>query len=145
MRGIFFIIIGIFSLFLISCENEIGRMNLEETNNQSITFELKKDKEVSIWTEIDIEYKNEPLFVYDFEFYKGEEFLMKGGTDPLTATNKRDEFKTIKDSVIHWKFYGKVEGSFIPKEDGQYTFKSTLVKNNPPDLKIHKMDIVFVE
>lgn len=143
MKKLFFLITV--SLFLFSCDEEIGRLDLTKNNTGEIEFELEKDREVKIWTDMDIEYKEKPLFVYDFEFYRGEEFLLKGGTDPLTTTNNKDEELTTKEGITHWKFYGKLEGNFIPKSDGVYTFKTTFIKNNKPDLKINKAEIVFVK
>jgi len=133
------------SFLLISCEKEIGRIDIDKNNPTKISFSLKKDREVKFFTDIDIEYKEKPLFVYDFEFYKGDEFLMKGGTDPLTTMNNKDELLETKNGITHWKFYGKLEGNFVPKVDGNYTFKITFVKNNHPDLKINKAEIVFVK
>ena len=140
----FIVIIGI-GLMLVSCEQEIGRLNLLDSNSAEITFELEKDRVVNLYTTMDIEYKEKPLFVYDFEFYKGEKYLLKGGTDPLITTNKKDELLTVKDGITHWKYYGKLDGNFIPKSDGVYTFKITFIKNNKPNLKINKAEIVFVK
>ena len=133
------------SFFLVACDKEIGR--IDHTNNTvgKIQLDLKKDKEVRIWTEIDIEYKGKPLFVYDFGFYKGNQFLLKGGTDPLVCINKKNESLITKNGITHWKFYGKLEGNFIPKEDTIFTFKTTFIKNKRPDLKINKAVIVFVK
>ncbi len=132
-------------LLLISCEQEIGRLDLTQKNSGEISFDLEKHREVKIWTRMDIEYLEKPLFVFDFEFYKGQEFLLKGGTDPLVTTNNKNESLITKDRITHWKFYGKLDGNFIPKEDGNYTFKITFIKNNHPDLKINKAEVVFVK
>lgn len=136
-------LIFIIAILFFSCENEIGRIDFTNKDKGEIQFDLEKDREVKIWTEIDIEYIEKPLFVYDFEFYKGDEFLLKGGTDPLVAMNKRDEVLTTEGGRSHWKFYGKIEGNFIAKEDGRYTFKTTFIKNKNPDLKINKIAVVF--
>lgn len=133
------------SVLLFSCEEEIGRLDLTQNNTGEIQFELEKDREVKFWTNIDIEYKEKPLFVYDFEFYKGDEYLLKGGSDPLVTMNNKDEVLTTKNGITHWKFYGKLDGNFVPKSDGKYTFKATFVRNNRPDLKINKAEIVFIK
>ena len=142
MRRVFFILI---SILLFSCEEEIGRLDLIQNKTVEIEFELEKDREVRFWTNIDIEYKEKPLFVYDFEFYKGDEYLLKGGTDPLVTMNNKEESLITKDGITHWKFYGKLDGNFIPKSDGVYTFKTTFVRNQKPGLKINKAEIVFVK
>ena len=133
------------SFLLISCEEEIGRLDLTHKNLGELSFELEKHQEVKIWTNMDIEYQEKPLFVYDFEFYKGKEFLLKGGTDPLVTTNNKNETLITKNGITHWKFYGKLDGNFIPKADGNYTFKVAFIKNNSPDLKINKAELVFVK
>ena len=65
-----FLLIGCLSILLFSCEKEIGRLDLTNNHTGQIQFELEKDREVKFWTNIDIEYVEKPLFVYDFEFYK---------------------------------------------------------------------------
>ena len=145
MSKINYYFIIVFAFVLVSCEQEIGRIDFTKSDTSTIEFDLEKDREVKFWTAIDIEYKEKPLFVYDFEFYKGDEYLLKGGTDPLVTMNNRNEELTVADGVTHWKFYGRLDGSFIPKSDGKFTFKTTFIRNSNPDLKINKAEIVFVK
>ncbi|MBL4593884.1 MAG: hypothetical protein JKX68_08725 [Flavobacteriales bacterium] len=139
------LLILLVSILLFSCEKEIGRIDLTQNDTVIIEFDLEKDREVKFWTNLDIEYKEKPLFVYDFEFYKGDEYLLKGGTDPLITINNRDEELTVVNGITHWKFYGRLDGSFIPKSDGRFIFKTTFIRNNTPDLKINKAEIVFIK
>ena len=135
----------IISIIITSCEQEIGRLDLTKNNPAEIQFRLKKGEEVKLWTDIDITYKEKPLFVYDCEFYKGDEFLFKGGTDPLATTNNRDEVLINENNITRWKFYGQLEGTFKAKEDATYRIKTTFIKNSNPDLDINKVEMVFIK
>lgn len=135
--------IFLFFLFF-SCTEEIVRIDLTKPEQQSISIECEKHRQVDFYLDCDIEFKDYPEMVLDFEFYKGNEQLLKGGLDPLNCSSLENEVKTINNGFTHWKFYGKLEGNFIPPSDTVFTIYPTLIKNNNPDFKIHKLDLVFV-
>lgn len=142
MRKLLFLLL----ITLISCQaEEVARVDLAITSPQEITLDLTKDEEIKLWTELDLEYDEKPSLVYDFEFIKNNEILIKGAVDPLTASSKKEEAKTTNNNRTHWKFYGKLDGNFIAKEEATYTVKVTLVKNNHPALKINKAEVVIVK
>lgn len=145
LKNILYFFILFFSFSFFSCEEEIGSINLTTKSVGKLTLNLKKDREIDIWTEMDIEYRKKPLFVYDFEFYNDSTRILKGGTDPLVFTHAKINNLSTKAGITHWHFYGKIEGNFIPKKDGIYTIKTTFVNNNYPDLKINKAKIIFVK
>ncbi len=145
MRNKFLLILFLLSIVLISCEKEIGRIDLLKNNSEEIGFKLQKGDVINLYTDIDIEYKEKPLFVYECEFYYDEKILFKGGTDPLLTQNNQKESKVTIDGITHWKFYGKLQGNIIADMAGEYAIKTTFVRNNKPDLKINKAEIVFVK
>jgi len=128
-----------------SCDKEIGKLDFTKNDTQEISFDLKKDREVKFYADMDIEYLKLPLFVFNFEFYKGKQFFVQGGTDPLDCVSLSKGKKIKINGKNRWAFYGKLDGNFIPPEDGNYTFKVTFIKNNQPDLKINKAEIHFVQ
>lgn len=138
------VIVVLFSLILFSCTEEIMRMDLTKSEQQSISIECEKHRQVDFYLDCDIEFAKYPEMVLDFEFYKGNEQILKGGLDPLNCSSLENEMKTVNNGITHWKFYGKLEGNFIPPSDTTFTIYPTLIKNNSPDFKIHKLDLVFV-
>jgi len=130
---------------LTSCQEEIGKIDLTDNPKKEIKLTLKEYEEVTLFTRIDIEYKKEPLFVYDFEFYQDTTLLLKGGTDPLKPIKKENEEKIKEGDITHWKFYGQLEGTFLPKTAGDYTFKVNFIRNNTSDLKINKAEVIFIK
>jgi len=135
------VIVIFFSSFFISCQNEIGRVDLLKQNPSTIQLDLTKHRQIDIWTNIDIEFEEEPLFVYAFDFIKGNEIILQGGVDPLVVTKIKNEKRTDTS----WSFYGKLDGDFIPQEDTIYQIKTTFVDNNSEGLKIKKLEVVFLE
>jgi len=132
-------------LILFSCTEEVARIDLTRPESQSISIPCKKHRQIDFYLDADMEYKELPMMVLDFEFYKGTRQILKGGLDPLNCTLLKNESKTIENGITRWKFYGKLEGNFIPPSDTIFTIYPTLIKNNHPNLKIHKLDVVFVK
>jgi len=141
LKIIFIVLIGV---LLISCEQEIARIDLSKNKNIAIDINCEKDRQIDFYLDCDIEYSQMPTMVMDFEFFKGAEQLLKGGLDPFVASPKTDEIKNTIGSKTHWKFYGKLEGNFIPTADTVFTIKPILIKNNHPDLVINKFELVLV-
>lgn len=137
--------IFISSLFLLfSCTEEIHREDFTKKNIAEISVECEKHRQIDFYLDCDMEYSELPTMVMDFEFYKGKEQILKGGLDPLEATPKNNESRVVTEGKTHWKFYGKLEGNFIPPSDTTFTIKPTLIYNQHPDLKINKFELVLV-
>lgn len=137
-------LIACLSLLLFSCQEELQRIDLIKNPTTTIAINCKKDRQIDFYLDCDIEYTEQPVMVMDFEFFKGAEQILKGGLDPLDASPKTDEIKTTIGSKTHWKFYGKLEGNFIPTADTVFTIKPTLIYNKTPSLKFNKFELVFV-
>lgn len=137
------LLIGVaFALF--SCQEEIQRIDLVKTPIASINIDCEKDRQIDFYLDCDIEFAEEPNMVMDFEFFKGNQQILKGGLDPLAANPKENEVKINSNGITTWKFYGKLEGNFIPTRDTTFTIKPTLIYNSTPALKINKFELVFV-
>jgi len=128
-----------------SCEREINRIHLDKTNVGTISFNMKKGDEVKIQTEIDVEYSEEPLIVYDFEGYIGDSILFKGGVDPFQTTPKINEIKTTKNGLTSWKFTGDFGYGYKAREDTIHSFQLILIKNAKSDVNIKKADVIFIK
>jgi len=140
-----------FLLFLIpfvlmSCDRELSRVDLLNENAKEVFFNLDAEEIVELYVDIDIEFKQEPLFVYHCELNQNGILLFEGGTDPLKTTLKENELKvTTADGITHWQFYGKLDGDLKASTKGVYSIKTTFLKNQEPNLKIKKAEIVFVK
>ncbi len=133
------------SILLFSCTEEVARLDLHSKNPvTSIEVDCKKERQIDFYLDCDIEFSEEPAMVMDFEFFKGEQQILKGGLDPLAASPKEAESRVEAEGKTHWKFYGKLEGNFIPPSDTTFTIKPTLIYNQHPDLKINKFELVLV-
>lgn len=133
------------TIFLFSCSKEtITRVDLNQSGSQVANIECEKHRQIDFYLDCDIEYLELPSMVLDFEFYQGQQQLLKGGLDPLNCTALENESKVVKNGITRWRFYGKLEGNFIPPSDTIFSIYPTLIKNEAPDFKIHKMDVVFV-
>lgn len=143
MKGKLLLIL--FSFFLLSCEQELARVNLLQNNSKEIFFELENEEVVNLYVNIDVEYQENPSFVYHCEFYQGGFLLFEGGTDPLVTTENKSESLVTKNGITHWKFYGKLDGNLTASMDGEYSIKTTFLKNDNPNVKIHKAEIVLVK
>lgn len=139
-----FILAFLISSLLFSCQEELQRIDLIKNPTTTIGIVCEKDRQIDFYLDCDIEYQEEPSMVMDFEFFKGEQQILKGGLDPLAASPKENESKTSVNGITHWKFYGKLEGNFIPTGDTTFTIKPTLVFNQTPSLKFNKFELVFV-
>ncbi len=139
----YFIFILLVSL-ITSCTTEVARVDLSKNENIFIKVDCKKHRQIDFYLDCDIEFEKTPTMVMDFEFYKDEEQILKGGLDPLSASSKSDELKEESNGTTKWKFYGKLEGNFIPPSDGEFKIHPTLIKNNQSGLIINKFELVLV-
>lgn len=130
--------------FLLSCKEVIHREDFSKQNTTEIKIGCEKDRQIDFYIDCDIEYTEQPSMVMDFEFYRGKHQMLKGGLDPLEAFPKENESKTENNGINRWKFYGKLEGNFIPTADTIFTIKPTLIYNYHPNLKINKFELVLV-
>lgn len=133
----------VLALALFSCTTEIVRVNLLESPSPTLDVVCQKGDEIFFYLDADMEFDSHPMMVMDFEFYKGKQLLLKGGIDPLIGSAEKNEIKN-NNGVLHAEIYKKLEGSFVAPGDTIYTIRPTLVYNNTPNLKINKLELVFV-
>jgi len=137
--------IAISFLFFSCSQQESIRVDLLQNDQKKVAFELEFGEEVNFYADIDIEYKEEPVLVYHCDLLFNGESLYNGGVDPLVTVQNVYDTTSVENGITHRKFYGRLRGNLRGREDGVYAVITTLVKNNHPDLKINKADIVFVK
>ena len=145
--------IASFAVLLSGCDaitgKEVGRLPINEIstddNNlilKETSIDLKKDDEIAIWSDMDIEYEGDVALRFRIEVLKNGEKL--GGLE-IDPTNKNITIGEIKTSIMgktDWSFQGKNSEIKI-EDDGNYTFKAILVASENPSLVINKAEVVL--
>jgi len=154
MRRLLSILILLVSLTaLTGCDaltgKEVGRLSINEIsiddNNlifKEISLDLKKDEEIGIWSDMDIEYEGDVALRFRIEILKNGENFGAFEIDPTDKNITIGEAKTSWMGKTDWSFFGKNSEVKI-EEDGNYTFKGILVASENPTLKITKAEIVL--
>lgn len=140
--------ISIFSLvvflFLFNgCCDKIAIFDLAKTKFFEQTIALKKGDVITFWTAIEADFKEEPLMVYSFKFFEGNQQLFEGGINPFNLSLKEEQLVKKRNDKTNLNLKGKLEGNFKPKKDGVYTIKVHLIKNNSPNFILHKAKVTF--
>ncbi|UII27326.1 hypothetical protein LVD15_02545 [Fulvivirga maritima] len=140
-------------LVLASCDaltgKEVARIPVNEVstddNNLIIketSIDLEKGDELSIWSDIDVEYEGDVVMSFRMEVLKdGAKF---GGMeiDPFESDMTMSETKVQAGGLTKWQFNAR-NANLTIEEDGNYTFQAILVTSENPTLKISKAEIVL--
>ncbi|RBA27840.1 hypothetical protein [Flavobacterium tibetense] len=151
MKKILFLLISY--LFITSCESftgeEIARLpiNRVSTSEENIfeketTLNLKKDEEISFWSEMDVEYSGEEFFQFRLRIYKNDKPFAILEFDPTEKNITIGEIKTTIGDNTKWSFTGKNEVLKI-SEDGKYTFKGILKSTKNPNIVVNKAIVII--
>ena len=139
-------ILLVVAIISISCDRELARVDLLKENSKEVFFDLEAEEVIDLYVDIDIVFKETPLFVYHCALKQDGSLLFEGGTDPLTTTLNENESKvTTIDGLTHWKFFGKLDGDLKASKDDIYSIKTTFLKNEDPNLIVKKAQIVFLK
>ncbi|WP_417859351.1 hypothetical protein [Xanthomarina gelatinilytica] len=139
-------------LFLLSCNSilkkEVGRLKINKLSTESnlvieqTELNLKKDDDIKVWSDIDIEYEGDVTLMFRIEILKDDENLGVLEVDPMEKSVTIGELKTSIMGKTNWSFTGKNSNITI-EEDGIYTFRGLLVSSENPSLTITKAEIVL--
>ena len=151
MKKILFLLIPF--IFITSCDSltgeeiarlEINKVSTSEENifEKETTLNLKKDEEISFWSEMDIEYPGEEYFQFRFRIYKNSEPFAILEFDPTEKNVTIGEIKTTFGDKTKWSFTGKNKELKI-SEDGKYTFKGILKSTNNPNIVVKKAIVII--
>lgn len=122
----------------------INQVSVDDNNliMQETSLELKKDEEIAIWSEMDMEYEGNVALIFRIEMLKNGESVGVMEVDPTDKNITIGEVQTSVLGKTDWSFSGKNTAITI-EEDGNYTFKGILVASDNPSLKINKAEVVF--
>lgn len=140
------------SLVLAGCDamlgKEVGRLPINQLSSEGnlvikeTTLDLKKDDEVAIWSDMDIEYEGDVALRFKVEMLKNGEKMGGFEIDPTEKNITTGEIKTTVMDKTSWSFSGKNSEIKI-EEDAEYTFKGILVASDNPSLKVTKAEVFF--
>lgn len=140
------------SIVLMGCDaltgEEVGRLQINQVSSEGsvvvkeVTLDLKKDDEVAIWSDMDIEYEGDVALRFRVETWKDG---AKAGEFEIDPTDKRITIGEVRTTIMDktsWSFTGR-NSEFTIDEDGKYTFKGILVASDNSTLKVNKAEMVF--
>jgi len=140
------------SLVLTGCDaltgKEVGRLQINQLSTEGnlvikeTTLDLKKDDEIGIWSDMDIEYEGDVALRFRVEIWKDGKKLGGFEVDPTEKKITIGEVKTTVMGKTDWSFSGK-SSDYKIEEDGKYTFKGILVASENSSLKVNKAEVVF--
>jgi len=140
------------SLVLAGCDaligKEVGRLEINQLSTEGnlvikeTTLDLKKDDEIGIWSDMDIEYEGDVALRFRVEMWKDGKKLGGFEVDPTEKKITIGEVKTTVMGKTDWSFSGK-NSDYKIEEDGKYTFKGILVATENSSLQVNKAAVVF--
>jgi hypothetical protein len=140
------------SLVLLGCDaitgKEVGRLQINQLSTKGnlvikeTTLDLKKDEEIGIWSDMDIEYEGDVALRFRVEIGKDGKSIGGFEIDPTEKNITIGEVKTTLMGKTDWSFTGR-NSVYTIEEDGKYTFKGILVASDNATLKVTKAEVVL--
>lgn len=153
IKAISFLITSLLVSILVSCNaitgEEVARLPINQVSTsddnlivKETSLKLKKDEEIAIWSEMDMEYEGDVALRFKMEILKDGE---KYGALEVDPTDKNVTIGEVKTSIMDktkWSFSGK-NAEIKIEEDGNYTFRAILAASENPTLKIDKAELIL--
>ena len=140
------------TLVLSACDaltgKEVGRLQINKLSTEGnliikeTTMDLKKDDEIGIWSEMDLEYDGDVALRFRIEILKDGEKIGGFEIDPTDKNITIGEARKTFNGHTSWNFTGK-NTEYKVESDGKYTFKGILIASENSTLKITKAEVVF--
>ncbi|HEY0656421.1 MAG TPA: hypothetical protein VGD65_24980 [Chryseosolibacter sp.] len=140
------------SVVLLSCDaltgEEIARLSINQVSTEGnlvvkeATLDLKKDDEIAVWSDMDLEYEGDVQLRFRLQVWKDGKQTGAFEIDPTEKRITLGEFKTTLMNKTEWTFSGKNSDIKID-EDGNYTLKAILVASDNSTLKVNKAEVFF--
>ncbi len=140
-----------FPLLLTACGmfgEEVGRLPVNEASTsengdrKEITLNLKKGDEITIWSDMDLEFDGNVSLMFKVEVLKDDKAHLFIDFDPTDVNVTLGEYESIVGNHTNWSYEGK-NTTFPIEEDGAYTFKAILLNTATPSLKLKKAELIF--
>jgi hypothetical protein len=133
-----------FVALLCACGTEVGRVPLTGEATGTVTADLKAG-DVSLWTDIDIEYEGDAMLAYDVTLEQGGKPVAKTTCDPLgSLPTKMSWVETNIGNRHSRRGKGKMACTATVPAGGPTTAKVTLKFGaKPTTVDLKKADLVL--
>ena len=128
---------------------EVGRLpinqissNMDDIVLKETSVDLKKNDEIAIWSDMDVEYEGDVSLRFRIEISKDGEILDRLEIDPTDKNITVGEVRTSVMGKVDWSFSGK-NHEIVIEDDGNYTFKGILVASENESLIVNKAELVL--
>jgi hypothetical protein len=128
---------------------EVARLSINQVSTdenqpivKEVSLDLKKDDEIMIWSDMDIEYEGNVEFRFIITILKDGEHFGEFEIDPTDKNITVGEMKTCIMEKTEWRFSGK-NTELLIEENAHYTFKGMLVASENPTLKVTKAEVIL--
>jgi hypothetical protein len=126
---------------------EVARVKIDQLSNNELFIKetilnLKKDEEISLWADMDMDYETNLSLVYSIEIWKDGKLLGNFDLDAMDVNPRMMEVKTSFNDKTSWSYSGKMK-SFKAEDTGTYLFKAILRSSENPTLILNKAELVF--
>ncbi|MFP9112734.1 hypothetical protein ACLI1A_02255 [Flavobacterium sp. RHBU_3] len=140
------------SVLFVSCDitgEEIGRLPINKLSigyqhvfAKELTLDLKKGEEISIWSDMDVEFQGEIQTRFRVKVYKDKLPYDELDIDPFKSNFMMNEFSRTINGYTQTSFNAK-NHVFTVKENGKYTFEGIYTPLDYSELRVHKAELVF--
>lgn len=126
---------------------EVARIKIDQLSNKELSIKetilnLKKDEEIALWADMDLDYESDLSLVYSIEIWKDGKRLGGFDLDAMDVNPRMMEVKTSFNDKTSWRYSGKMK-SFKAEDTGSYLFKAILRSSENPTLVLKKAELVF--
>ena len=127
---------------------EVGRVEINQLYNSdnmqlhSTEVQLFPGDELTIWSDMNLEYNGEPMIRGIVQVLDGNEIVFGQEFDPRISGITVSEKKVTLNNHTSWSFLKK-NAVFEPQKDGMYTIKCFFMAPTDNGVKVNKAHIVL--
>lgn len=122
---------------------EIKELSVEGTYHEdSTTVQLKEGDEITIWTDVDLEYEGEVDYLFKAYIESPGKKKTYFTIYPEERSTTVGEVTTSFNNHTSTKYQGKAE-TVVITEGGTYTLRGYFITDSPDVLTVNKSDLVI--
>ena len=111
-------------------------------NTVELELDLKKNQNISFWSDIDMYYEDSVQLEYQFKILKNSKLIGSFSFDPRLTTMKTVDDKIIEENKTWWKINGKGM-NYKVTESANYSLQFAVVINNNQTFRINYADLII--
>lgn len=128
---------------------EVARLPINQVSTdddnliiKEVTLDLKKDEDISFWSEMDVEYEGDINLRFRVDVLINGDFVDKLEFDPMEKNITLTELRSTVMDKTTWSFTGK-NAEILMEEGGNYTFRGVLSASENATLIINKAELII--